>query len=109
MKCPGLNLTLPLLLATALPAQTPELGQPWSVPSVPGLSMLWCAPGSFSMGSPEGELGHQSDETRHKVILLGGFWLGKYEVTQTQWKTVWARASAINGTSMPLKFLRGRR
>ncbi|SVC10893.1 uncharacterized protein METZ01_LOCUS263747, partial [marine metagenome] len=70
-------------------------GQPWTVPTA-SIEMLWCEPGTFMMGSPESEEGHGSDgkgrklhdETQHQVTLTKGFYLGKYEVTQAQWKKV---------------------
>ncbi|MBR5690523.1 MAG: formylglycine-generating enzyme family protein [Verrucomicrobia bacterium] len=52
------------------------------------LDMIYCAPGSFMMGSPEDELGRFDQEDLHKVTLTQGFWLGKYEVTQAQYKAV---------------------
>ena len=44
--------------------------------------------GSFIMGSPGSESGKDSKEKQHRVTLTRGFWLGKYEVTQGQWKAV---------------------
>ena len=52
------------------------------------LDMIYCAPGSFTMGSPEDEMGRDDREDLHKVILTQGFWLGKYELTQGQYKAV---------------------
>ena len=40
------------------------------------------------MGSPVTETGRGSDETEHNVTLTKGFYLGKYEVTQTQYEAV---------------------
>lgn len=64
----------------------------------PGVKMtlVWCPPGKFMMGSPDGAAGaslrlagiRRSDETRHEVTLTKGFWIGKYEVTQQQWVAV---------------------
>jgi formylglycine-generating enzyme required for sulfatase activity len=56
-----------------------------------GLSMRWCPPGQFVMGSPVGEPGRDIDEDPYKVNLSRGFWLGETEVTQEQWKTVMGR------------------
>jgi len=50
--------------------------------------MLWCPPGTFTMGSPTTEAGRGSDETEHNVSLTHGFYLGKYEVTQAQYEAV---------------------
>ena len=44
--------------------------------------------GTFVMGSPEDEEGRDTDETRHQVTLSQGFWMGKYEVTQSEWAAV---------------------
>ena len=40
------------------------------------------------MGSPEDEYGRSENETQHPVILTEGFYMGKYEVTQAQYKQV---------------------
>ena len=53
------------------------------------LDMIWIEPGTFMMGSPEDELGRDSEkETLHEVTLTTGYWVGKYEVTQSQYETV---------------------
>ena len=44
--------------------------------------------GSFTMGSPSGELGQLSDETQHTVTLTKDFYIGVFEVTQRQWELV---------------------
>jgi formylglycine-generating enzyme required for sulfatase activity/serine/threonine protein kinase len=59
----------------------------WTVPDY-NIEMVWIAPGSFMMGSPESEDNYQGDETQHQVTLTKGYWLGKYEVTQGQWQAV---------------------
>ncbi|MBM4346319.1 MAG: SUMF1/EgtB/PvdO family nonheme iron enzyme, partial [Deltaproteobacteria bacterium] len=46
------------------------------------------SPGTFVMGSPEGEEGRDSDETQHKVTITRGFWLKATEVTQGEWQAV---------------------
>jgi sulfatase modifying factor 1 len=52
------------------------------------MNFVWIEPGSFMMGSPTSERGRFPDETLHQVTLTKGFYLGKYEVTQRQWKSV---------------------
>ncbi|MDL2286706.1 formylglycine-generating enzyme family protein, partial [Desulfococcaceae bacterium OttesenSCG-928-F15] len=42
----------------------------------------------FLMGSPKDEEGRSSDERLHGVRLTRDFYLGKYLVTQAQWKAV---------------------
>ena len=53
-----------------------------------GIEMVWCPPGTFLMGSPEGEEERGEDETQHEVTLTRGFWLAKTECTQGQWESV---------------------
>jgi len=52
------------------------------------LDMIWVEPGTFLMGSPADELGRYSFEIQREVTLSYGYWLGKYEVTQEQYKAV---------------------
>ncbi len=53
------------------------------------MDMIWCPPGTFTMGSPTTEAGRQADrEDEHNVSLTKGFYLGKYEVTQAQYEAV---------------------
>ena len=59
-----------------------------TLPGGAKMEMIWCGPGKFQMGSPSGESGRLSNEPLHSVTLTKGFWLGKYEVTQSQWESV---------------------
>jgi len=45
-------------------------------------------PGCFWMGSPETEQGRDQDEPRHRVCITRPYAMGRYEVTQNQWRTV---------------------
>ena len=53
-----------------------------------GMKFAWIPPGTFLMGSPENEAGRYNDETRHRVTLTKGFWMGVHLVTQGQWQAV---------------------
>ena len=44
--------------------------------------------GTFTMGSPTGELGRDTYETQHTVTLTKDFYIGVFEVTQRQWELV---------------------
>ncbi len=46
-----------------------------------GPSLVVIGAGSFQMGSPEGEVGRESDERRHNVTIENAFALGQHEVT----------------------------
>jgi formylglycine-generating enzyme len=52
------------------------------------MQLCWCPPGRFTMGSPPGEPERRSGEDQVGVTLTHGFWAGKYEVTQGDWKRV---------------------
>ena len=53
------------------------------------MEFVWIDPGTYAMGSPESEPGHEKDESpEHEVTITRGFYLGKYEVTQAQWESV---------------------
>lgn len=67
------------------------------------LDMIWIKPGTFMMGSPKDELGRSDHETQHQVTLTKGYWLGKYEVTQRQWKAVMKKnPSQFVGDDLPV-------
>ncbi len=44
--------------------------------------------GTFLMGSPGGELGRKSNETRHQVTLTRDYYIGVFECTQRQYELV---------------------
>jgi sulfatase modifying factor 1 len=52
------------------------------------MKFCWCPAGKFTMGSPADEAGRFGHEDQVDVTLTQGFWLGKTEVTQGQWKAV---------------------
>jgi len=59
----------------------------WREP-VTGMEFRYVPAGRFRMGTGSGELPRQPDETPHEVTLTRGFYLGRYEVTQTEWSRV---------------------
>jgi formylglycine-generating enzyme required for sulfatase activity len=61
--------------------------KPFTIPDL-SMDMLWVKPGTFTMGSPSSEKDRYDNETLHAVTLTQGFYLGKYEVTQSQWENV---------------------
>ena len=70
---------------------TPVFAQGVKLPSVTnsiGMELIEIPAGKFTMGSPEDEKDHQEDEAQVSVTLTKPFLLGKYEVTQGQWKSV---------------------
>ena len=68
------------------------------------LDMVWIKPGTFMMGSPKDELGRFDNETQHEVTLTKGYWLGKYEVTQEQYKAIMGKnPSEFVGDNLPVE------
>ncbi|MBA3708082.1 MAG: SUMF1/EgtB/PvdO family nonheme iron enzyme [Planctomycetes bacterium] len=63
----------------------------------------YVAPGTFTMGSPDGEAGHDSDETAHQVTLTRGFWIADSECTQRLWQAVLdEKPSTFLGEQLPV-------
>src|SRR3989344_223113 len=52
-------------------------------------NMVWIQPGTFTMGSPDSEPARGSQEgPQTHVTISQGFWMGKYEVTQSEYLAV---------------------
>ena len=58
------------------------------------------------MGSPENEKDRKVDETRHEVTFTKGFYLGKFELTQAQWRKVMeTNPSEFKGDDQPVEMV----
>lgn len=55
---------------------------------VAGIKLCWCPAGSFLMGSPRDEPERRPGENQVWVTHTRGYWMGKFEVTQAQWRRV---------------------
>ncbi|NEO40369.1 MAG: SUMF1/EgtB/PvdO family nonheme iron enzyme [Moorea sp. SIOASIH] len=53
-----------------------------------GLDMVYIPGGRFLMGSPETEKGHSDDESPQHWVRVSPFFMGKFAVTQAQWRAV---------------------
>jgi serine/threonine protein kinase/formylglycine-generating enzyme required for sulfatase activity len=61
-------------------------------------------PGKFRMGSPDGEEGHDTDETLHTVTLTEPFDLAKTEMTQAQYEALMGeKPSSFKGPDRPVE------
>ena len=68
------------------------------------LEMVKIKAGTFTMGSPEGELGGNNFEKQHRVTLTQDYWLGKFEVTQAQYESVMGNnPSSYKGNNHPVE------
>ncbi|MFM7926344.1 MAG: formylglycine-generating enzyme family protein, partial [Pirellula sp.] len=53
-----------------------------------GMKLVLIPKGTFMMGSPKTEEGRQENESLHEVTMSKEYYLGAFEVTQTQYQTV---------------------
>ncbi len=95
----ALSGTLCLLAAVGCERDRPGPGAPPSFDGskageereIAGVRMGWCPPGRFAMGSPREEPERRPGEDLVEVTLTRGFWMGKNETTQGDWKRVMGR------------------
>ena len=60
--------------------------------------------GTFTMGSPEDEVGRSSNETQHQVTLTEDFYIGVFEITQKQYSLIQgSNQSYYNGDTRPVE------
>ncbi len=78
---------------TGAPAASSAAAEPSAAAPAPS-GFVYIAPGTFLMGSPEGEAGRDPDrigrgiEDQHEVTLTTGFYLQATEVTQGEWQAL---------------------
>lgn len=72
-----------------------------------GMEFMKIPSGEFNMGSPSGEEDRDDDEGPvHKVTIEESYYLGKYEVTQEQWREVMgSNPSHFKGDDLPVEQL----
>jgi formylglycine-generating enzyme required for sulfatase activity len=58
------------------------------IPNATNLILIRVNAGKFEMGSRNSEWPRGDDEKLHEVEISRPYWLGKFEVTQAQWKSV---------------------
>ena len=51
------------------------------------MELIWVDPGSFEMGSDSKDA-KKDEKPRHTVQISNGYWLGKYEVTQEEYRAM---------------------
>lgn len=74
--------------AAALRQPSANSLRPGHTRQVEGLTLCWCPPGEFMMGSPVTEAGRRFDEGPVATQLTRGFWMARFEVTQADWRRV---------------------
>jgi formylglycine-generating enzyme required for sulfatase activity len=86
----------------------PQAGAAWRDP-VTGMEFVWVPPGCFQMGSPPAEDGRSPDEGPVHEVCLAGFWMGKYAVTNAEFRrfapkheSAEFRGQSLNGDLQPV-------
>jgi len=69
--------------------------------AVTGMTLVELPAGRFTMGSGSSEGGRNADETIHDVEMTRPFFLGRYEVTQQEWRTVMGSSPSHFSTCGP--------
>ena len=64
-----------------------------------GMKLTLIPAGTFTMGSPTSEAGRSGDETQHVVKITKPFYMGVYEVTQGEYKSVMGRNPSYFSTT----------
>jgi formylglycine-generating enzyme required for sulfatase activity len=80
----GQRLTLKVTPTAREPSSTPAT-LPRTHTNQAGIEFVLIPPGSFMMGSTNGE---DNEKPVHQVTISQAFYMGKYEVTQGQWQSV---------------------
>lgn len=63
--------------------------------TITGMTLVVVQPGRFIMGSSAPEVGRGNDERSHEVTIGKAFLLGRFEVTQEQWRTVMGTSPSL--------------
>ena len=86
------------------PRQEDAWGYVEVLPGAVPLEMVEIPGGTFQMGSPAGEMGRSEDEGPQHQVTVPDFYMGKYEVTQAQWRAVMgSNPSHFEGDSLPVE------
>jgi formylglycine-generating enzyme required for sulfatase activity/serine/threonine protein kinase len=68
------------------------------------LTLCYCPPGSFTMGSPASEADRFANEDQVQVRITKGYWLARTECTQAQWRAVMnTEPSSFKGDDLPVE------
>ncbi len=82
--------------------EKPTKGKEWTVPEL-GMKFVYVKPGSFKMGW-QGKGALNKCTPVHKVKISKGFWIGKYEVTQAEYKKLMGEnPSHFEGANRPVE------
>jgi formylglycine-generating enzyme required for sulfatase activity/tRNA A-37 threonylcarbamoyl transferase component Bud32 len=98
----------PSVVSAQLATATHQAGDLYTVGLGGGVNMdfAWIPAGEFLMGSPTSETDRSDTEAQHRVTLSKGFWMGRTEVTQSQWERVMgSNPSNFKGANLPVEMV----
>jgi len=102
---PGKTQTAPLQKKAAEQAKMP-LEKTIDLGSDVNMVLVYIPAGEFEMGSPATELERYSDEGQHHIKLAKAFYMGKFEVTQLQYRILMnENNSKFGGDKLPIENL----
>jgi len=106
----GVEAQVKIVTPTPTPKPTPKPSPSAPAPrprptphrQAPEIEMVYVPGGSFLMGSPDGK-GGDDEHPQHRVTVPS-FYIGKYEVTQAQWRAVMGvNPSNFKGDNLPVE------
>jgi len=88
----------------AIPTPTPAANPGNTFPNSLGIEFVLIPAGAFAMGSPSEERDRYVEEGPiHHVTIKNAYYLGRYEVTQEQWRAVMGdNPSNFKGDDLPV-------
>jgi formylglycine-generating enzyme required for sulfatase activity len=88
MKSMAWCLTAVACVAGAILSGCSQKSETIMLPGDVPLEMVWIPEGSFVMGSPDTEQDGSTAEGPQHAVIVGGFWMAKFELTKRQWTAV---------------------
>jgi len=92
---------------TSILAQAPSAAQTGTLKNAIGMEFVKIPAGEFMMGCSTGDTAcKDAEKPQHRVRITKAFEMGKYEVTQAQWKAVMnANESVFVGDNNPVEMV----
>jgi formylglycine-generating enzyme required for sulfatase activity len=87
------------------PVVSTKANLPKTITNSVGMEFVLIPADTFTMGSPDSDKNAYNDEKpAHQVTISQPFYMGKYEVTQAQWKSIMStNPSELKGNNHPVE------
>ncbi len=81
-----------------------RVGERGKVQTIGGIEFVYIRGGEFMMGSPDSDSDANIDEKPRHKVYVDSFWIGKYEVTQSQYEAIMGEnPSYFKGANRPVE------